>query len=310
MMPAVAAAQAPTNKTITVSLSVDTCVHVNNAEVRRLFRLELATSLPNASVGDGVGATQVTARCKSGKVELQVIDPLTAKVLVRRIELGNKGRERLLALAVMELLVASWVELAATPQPKVPVGDPAADAARKKTSALLRKRLAPEPWDISTSVRGSVSLGSVGFSAGGALSVSLDAPSGYGWGVDVVVERAGDSVALGEVKVSAFAAAVSAHLHRRWRAARWRAGGGVRVGGVTMSGKPGEPGVVGRSLTGLAAGPFVRGAVTRPLGKVLVELWLESGYHMVGVHGLVNGAEETSVEGMWMSAQLGVGWQW
>jgi len=110
--------------------------------------------------------------------------------------------------------------------------------------------------------------------------------------------------------VSAFAAALSAHIHRHWRGLRWRAGAGARVGGVTMSGKPSGPGVVGRSMTGLTAGPFIRGSVIRPIGRMLIELWLDSGYHVLGVHGLVNGTEQTSVEGLWLSAQLGVGWQW
>lgn len=310
-VPAIAGAQAPKEK-IVVSLSVDACVAVEMPEVRRLFRLELATSLPNAVEGDAKGAIQVTAACKGEVVELRVIDSLTAKVLVRRIDLGKKGRERLLALAIMELLVASWVELAATPRPKVPpVGKRAGPDARKDAGAFLRKRFQRKSWKISTTLRGGVTMGSIGPANGGALSVNLDAPNGFGWGIDMSVERASDDLALGEVSISTFSASVSAHAHRLWSGFRVRAAVGARVGGVTMLGKPSEPNVVGRSLTGLAAGPFVRVSASKPIfAKVLVGLWLEPGYHVFPVHGLVNGSEQTSVENVWFSARLGVGWQW
>lgn len=302
----------PPKGAVVVSLQVDPCVKVDVTEVRRLFRLEMATSLPNAVEGTAGATTRVTAGCKAGQVELQVIDALTAKVLVRRIRLGDKGRERLLALAIMELLVASWVELAATPRPRVtPVGGRGDIKTRRDASNFFRRKLRDESWEVSTTLRGGLSVGSIGMAGAGALSVNLDAPNGFGWGVDMMLERTTDRLALGEVTVSSFAAAVSIHLHRRWNTLRLRGALGARAGGVTMSGQPGQPGVVGRSLTALSAGPLLRASASKPLvDKVMIELWLDTGYHLFPVRGLVNGDEQASVTGPWLAAHVGVGWQW
>lgn len=301
-------------ESLAVSLSIDACVDVDTAEVRRLFGIELGTSVPDAVQTDDPDATQVQVTCDGELVSLKVQDPLTGKSLTRRISLGDKGRERLLALAVMELLVASWIELEATPDPKVePADKRAQDDARRSARQIAKRRLPPSNghWRTTTSVLGGVALASPGVQGGGGVRVEFDAPNGYGWGADIIVQRMTDQLALGDVEVSSIGGGLSVHAHRTWGALRFRGAVGARVGATTMTGKPSESGVEGGSFTGRFAGPFARLTVgVEALKHVSVELSAEPGYHLLPVRGTVDGVEETEVEGPWLAANLAVGVFW
>ena len=124
-----------------VSLVVDPCVAVDAVLVTRLFQVELGSAL--APLGNDPAITRVELGCADELVELRVHDAVTGKSLTRRIAAGPAtGRERLLALAAMELLVASWVELEATPAATRRSADSTADnAVRDSARAMVRRRL-------------------------------------------------------------------------------------------------------------------------------------------------------------------------
>jgi len=312
---AVVAAQ-PANGGLAVSLTVDACVDVDPREVRRLFSLELGTSVPDAVQSDTPEATLVEVLCDGALVELRVHDPVTGKSLTRRIELAGKGRERLLALAVMELLVASWVELEATPKPAVPGADTrAAPATRRHARAIVSKRLPSRSreggWRATTSLLGGVAIASPSLHGGGGIRVTFDGPSGFGWGADVLVHRATDELDLGAVRVSSVEGGLSVHAHWRWRTLTARFAAGARVGAVTLTGEATMDNVVGNSVTGLAGGPFARLTAGAELARhLVVELSVEPGYHLFPVRGFVDGSERTSVEGARLGSHLAVGWTW
>ena len=73
-----------------------------------------------------------------------MIDPTTGKSLARTValtEAAPNGRARLLALAVAELVVASWSELQSNPQPRAPPATPLAPyAAREAARAAVADR--------------------------------------------------------------------------------------------------------------------------------------------------------------------------
>ena len=105
---------------VPVSLEVDPCTGADSAEVRRVFELELGTSVPDNATGNGSGngrgdaEASVTIGCEETLILLRVRDSVTGKELSRRIDVPpGAGRERLLALAATELLLASWIELEA-----------------------------------------------------------------------------------------------------------------------------------------------------------------------------------------------------
>ncbi len=302
---------------IAVSLAIDPCVDVDAAEAQRLFALELGTSVPGAVQSDTEDATKIDATCDGNLVVLRVRDPLTGKELTRRISLGRKGRERLLALAVMELVVASWIELETTPKPAVPAADSRAPDASKRRARTIAKRRLPRrerertAW-VTTVALGTVSTGSAGLAAGGGIRVAYDGASGFGWAADMVAVRSSEDVALGTVAVRAVTGSASAHWHTALGPVRMRAGVGARLAAVTMTGTPSDPDVAtGDQLEGWAGGPFARlSATVRPVDNLTVGASIEPGYYVLPVRGTVDGVEETTIDGAWMSAHLAVGWSW
>jgi len=299
---------------LAVSLRIDKCVDVDAREVHRLFRIELGTSVPDAVQTDDADATQVQVLCDGELVSLRVQDPLTGKSLARRIALGDKGRERLLALAVMELLVASWIELEATPDPKVKPADKRGKGKASRSARRIAKRRLPPTngrWRTTTSVLGALSVESPGLHGGGGVRIELDAPSGYGWGADIIVQRTTHKLDLGDVTVSSVGGGLSVHAHRAWKSLRLRGALGARVGAASMSGEPTQPGVDGGSFTGRFAGPFARFTVGVEVARhITVQASAEPGYHLLPVRGTVDGAETTEVEGFWLAGTVALGVSW
>jgi hypothetical protein len=86
--------------------------------------------------------------------------------------------------------------------------------------------------------------------------------------------------------------------------------GGARVGQLKLKGEPKIEGTSGRSVTGLAGGPVVGLRLgTAVTGDLRVGADLELGYHLWSVRGNNDGgAHLMTVDGVWMSAALTVGW--
>ena len=125
-----------------VSINMVGCDAALAREAQRIAAIELRATLvdraPDATV------TQVTAACRSTVAALEVIDPTTGKSLARTValtETAPSGRARLLALAVAELVAASWSELQSNPQPRAPPATPLAPyAAREAARAAVADR--------------------------------------------------------------------------------------------------------------------------------------------------------------------------
>jgi len=301
-----------------VSLSIDPCVDADREQVERLFRVELGTSMPGAAATEGTPGepttgTQVVLGCDGDLIAIRVEDAVTGKSLVRRIAPGPRtGRERLLALAAMELLVASWVELEATPEPVAPpAGSVARSSERRSARELVRKRLPRSHWSTTAvAIGGSSWTG--GLRHGGGVRVTRDHTSGLGWGADVVAETAHEEVSLGEVTTTSLSGALTVHIGRRDGPVALRAAAGVRLWAVTMRGEPADGGaVIGRELTGFAGGPMARlvAQLTTRVGLTFA-LSLESGVHILEMRGTVDGHKGQTLEGAWLSARLGAGWTW
>ncbi|RMH43647.1 MAG: hypothetical protein D6689_04685 [Deltaproteobacteria bacterium] len=311
MVPAGVRAQTPPEG-VAVSLRIDACVDVDAAEVRRLFALELGASVPSAVERDDPDAIAVTAHCDGPLVQVGVRDPVTGKSLARRIRLGAKGRERLLALAMMELLVASWIELQAPPK-VAPADARAPEATRRSARAIATRRLpaAPPRWRATAAAVGGAVAGRDGWRLGGGVRVAFDGPASIGWGADVLVESGTRREPLGAVDVTALWGGAWVYVHRSWRSFRARAGVGGRVGSVTLSGRPAGPGVAGGTVSGKLAAPIARATVgILGAGRIAIELSAETGYHVYPVRGRVDGSDGVNVEGGWVAAYLGVGWSW
>jgi hypothetical protein len=142
---------------IGVTTTVDPCVPIDVAHFHRLLSIELGTSIDyRVDAPRQPGRTWVHLSCAPAGIELLLEDGITQKAMIRVLDLTQiepSSRTRLLALAVAEFVVASWVELRAVPRPSVP----AAGLAPPRAAAELAARTAedkavtlPQPMAATT----------------------------------------------------------------------------------------------------------------------------------------------------------------
>jgi hypothetical protein len=106
-----------------VRFTIDACVPVDGAETARLAAMELRAD----AVDTTDAATSVSVRCDGDRAILRVEDAATRKSVERAVRLADlrqRGAARLLALAVSELVFASWAELYEPSLPMEPADPP------------------------------------------------------------------------------------------------------------------------------------------------------------------------------------------
>ncbi|MEO1267754.1 MAG: hypothetical protein AAFX99_06625, partial [Myxococcota bacterium] len=102
-----------------VDIQSTSCDPLDIAELKRLIALELDLQL-TASPPQGAERIFVRLTCNAKRVTIAVDDPLTQKTLTRTLARSTARQERLLALAIVELLDVSWTELVLQPKPSTP----------------------------------------------------------------------------------------------------------------------------------------------------------------------------------------------
>jgi hypothetical protein len=146
---ALAAAPAHAQDLPRVSIDSD-CATVDGELLLQVVRVELGSAVVTGdTAADQVSLTRVTARCEGDQVRLRVDDPITGKALERTIEMGGIGdgepavRARVLGLAIVELVAASWIELEL--RPPEPARDTGARPAPRRSEdaaiAVVRRRM-------------------------------------------------------------------------------------------------------------------------------------------------------------------------
>lgn len=306
------AAQPRDDDGVGVSLTIDSCIDAKSELVQSLFLLELGTSDSPARQAEAEAETKVEVGCDGELIVIEVHDPVTGKSLVRRIGAGERsGRERLLALAVVELLVASWIELEATPDPVVTPADTVADKGTQDSAReIVRGRLpSPAPWQTTLSVHGTASWNDAVL-GGAGIGVARHSPRGFGWSADVTLQAGEDDVTLGAVSISSIGISGAVHLRREVGPTHLSVATGARFSAVTMTGEPEGGDVLGGRVSGVAGGPLVRVAGEMRAGSFTAILSIESGYNALEMRGLVDGEGETSIDGIWLGSVLAAGWSW
>ncbi len=318
-----------------VRLQLDRCVAVNAVEVRRVVAAELGALLvdplgpalapsrpaaPKVTQVDPEVAqvdpevTQVTVDCRDRLVVLRVSDPITGKSLERPIDLGSaepSARGRLLGLAVVELVSASWTELELRPRPAVaPASRTASEEARRAALQAVKTRVPPRAiaLRIAGTGRGDTFFGNARFLAGGGLRLTHDLPSGLSWSVDAVGQHGTASSSLGTTVADTISFGPAVGFQRRWPLIGLRIGGGFRGGAAHLEGRPGLARVQAGSGWGGWGGPMASVSVLFAVGRSLaVELGTEGGYVLFPVAGEVAGNRQLAIAGPWLGFQLGLG---
>ena len=288
-----------------VSIDIVGCDPALARESRRIAAIELRATLvdtaPDATV------TQVTATCRATAAELEVLDPTTGKSLGRTVtltEAPENGRARLLALAVAELVAASWSELQTNPKPRAPAATQLApNAAREAARAAVADRsielagaidvhlLASRDWLFGGGARAGVWISPLFFARFDALADYAE------------LTRAGGSVAVLMPSVSA-ALGTSGWLGPSVRPAISL---GLRAGYVRMNGIADGSAATPSHQQGVWLGPEVVLQVTAlARARIHPVLGVSAGVHLVGVRGTVSSGRDVEAVGLWGSINAAV----
>lgn len=291
----------------------DPCVGELAQAVQRLIDIELSTlssaSLPTA---------QAYVLCElTGAVTIRIDDPLTNKTLARTLDLSRvaaSARVRALALAVVELLAASWTEL---DRPTVSETQAVTLQPRVQDRAMLRANVTgflhakpPSRWLCTLGVAYSSALGD--FSA----APNLTAQASFAFSAPFV--------AFTQFQAGRrFAATPDGDIH--WDALTWMGGlglaakrgrfvvgayAGPKLAAGQIAGRPADAEKLrAREFAALllAASAHVVTAV-RVYDGLWLQLSLDRGWVITPVTTRLDGVAVAKLEGSWISGHGGLGW--
>lgn len=286
------------------------CEQSLEAEVRRIVGVELRASAVE-TVSPGQSATRLVAICRGSEVDLVLEDSGTSNQLVRTLPLAEAvptGRARLLALAVAELVVASWQErqsdpvpMAPSPSPDVPsapVADAVANARLARTSVgveamgVVRVFPGASLWLLGAGARGVVALSR-------PLVLTIDGSAEWG--------QAARGTGQVRARVMAGALGLAWGIDRAWAFIMpWMA---ARAGVARLAGEPNVgSSTAGETQSGMWLGPEIGACITfLPRAPMTLTLALSVGVTMRGVRGDVVGESSVSMRGPWAALVAGVG---
>jgi hypothetical protein len=296
---------------VPVAVTIDPCVEVRQAEVGRVVEIELRIKLSPPSAE----ATRAEVTCEGDAVEIRVDDPITRKRLTRRVpvvSLGASTKSRLLALAVVELVSASWTELESDVPPAVePEGPKPNPIVRDDARKVVKARSAPAAPRWRTSLIGGpgYDVSSLGLSWGGGARVRYRLTSSIGLTSDVFAEGGARDDPRGRISwQKASAAAFVTWFHDVGTRHRVEIGAGARGGYLKLAGSPGDSSIEGSAFSAMWGGPELLATFSsRVAGALFVEVTGAAGYATLPVRGLADGARVAGIDGVWLRPTIGVG---
>lgn len=302
-----------------VVLEVEPCLPVDPVQVRHLVAIELGAQLLDTDPSpptEARGLIRARVGCRDALVELHVDDGVTGKELVRAVDLARQDpavHPRLIAVALAELVFASWAELLVTPRPAVqPATPPPPPATRAASSDRVARKLPPALPD--TGIHGSA-IGSLLFLfsgapvlAGGGLRLGGDHRRHVSWDFDFSALHGVSSTALGKVTTDLLSSRATLMGHYRLPHLLLRGGAGLRMGAARMSGSPIDPmQVEARSVWALWGGPLVGLGLSAAAARLRIDLSFEAGYVLWPVAARVSGVRQVALEDAWFGLTLGLG---
>jgi hypothetical protein len=307
-----------------IHLEVEPCGGaVSSPEVARIAALELRAESVE-TVNRPTSTTRVRVQCVGHRAIISVFDPLTEKSLARAIELDTvaaPSRSRLLALAVAELVAASWIELDTNLAPVAmgppPASEPlSADAARASAVDAAR-RVARGPREgMAPSWRALGFVSGLWFPldpsplAGVGIGVGVDPYASIGIDVDAMVLHGSSAFALGTVSSDLVCAGAAIRLTHSLGRVVVHGGPGIRAGYARLGGTPLSAALAsGHTVSGGWAAPTVAiGASYAPGRHFLLDGTVEAGDVVVPVRGSIDGVGEIGVHGALLGMRVGAGW--
>ncbi len=285
-----------------VSIVMVGCEETLAREAQRIAAIELRAALIEET--PDAATTQVEASCTAETAAIRVVDPTTGKSLERSVALSATpptARPRLLALAIAELVTASWYELERNPEPKAP---PALPLAPQRAREAAREAVARLPVEFAAVADANLLASGDWVAGGGARSEVWIAPwiflrvDGLAHYADL--QRPSGTVAL---TMGSASAALGASFGAAWLQPRVSLG--LRGGYAWMSGVGGSSATTGYHQEGPWGGPELAAeAAAWPRAHVHPVLSLSAGVHVLGVRGTVNEGRDILVTGLWGGLSL------
>lgn len=303
-----------------VVTTLDPCVPIELPRFRRLLSVELGTSIEyQPEAPREPGRTWVHVSCSPAGIELRLEDGVTRKSMMRVLDpqpIESADRTRLLALAVAEFVVASWVELRVTPRPSVPAaGAPPPPAATAAATRSLEQRmpeaqLPPDIWQITlgagmqmyTSQSGVLPMFSLrlGMAALRPVTFVLGGDMGF---MDVPLER--EQVPVGAIDTLHISGVAALVFGGELGGLSLSAGPGVRFGLVRMVGESRLAELEAFSRFAPEVGVLALGRVGYRLASWFdLGLELEGGFVTLPVKAAVRDFVLVEFSGGWFSAGL------
>ncbi|MEY4581077.1 MAG: hypothetical protein RL701_5780 [Pseudomonadota bacterium] len=305
---------------------------ISHEQFLRVLAIELGTSIEfSPSAAQDRDGTVIRVGCSAHGIDLQLNDSVTRKAMQRSVEMPDVDiatRSRLLALAVAEFVVASWVELQlAKPPPIEPVGPRARPEQALHASRLASERLPPpafprlrEPPSAPTRWLAGVSFEGTAFARGGLggqLSLHGEQrPSAHlALGLAVSVSHAEWAVRVQNADASARLTSTSGRLSLAFVTTlgplEWLIGGGARFGLVHIAGRAVQntrPGLVAVEFYAPWGGPALQLSAASHWDHLRIGLELELGYVTQPVEAVAEGETVAELAGLWGSAGLKLSW--
>lgn len=300
-----------------VAVSVDPCVPVDHGKLHELLAIELGTSTAQGSAP--AAATRVSVNCSPLGIELRVEDRVTRKSMARVLpasSFADASSTRLLALAIAEFVVASWIELRVQPAPAVePVGPPAGEAARRVAESAVEGRApagSARRHERALFAGGGVQLWSAHDIElfGGGLRILLPLSDAFVWTVSV--DLAGGTTELAYGRLGVFTAATTLAIALQLRLhdqLRLQLGPGGRLGFTRIAGDADPVRAEDDAFIAPYGGPiWLSRVVLHPNATLRVALDLEVGLTTLPASAEIEG-EGTALEldGLWFSSMLAAG---
>jgi len=284
-------------------VTLERCPRVSESEVRRLTRIELANG------GSSTLRIRATVECVASEAVVRVDDPVTRKSLSRTIDLANvdaKVLPRYLALAIAELVEASWAELT-LPAPRVvePSGEAPGQEVRAAAEAQVR---APGPLRLEAFALARRFPSSKLWQLGGGVRLALSGPI-LGGLLEIDAAHGQRDTGLGQIAVDSATAALSLTGTVPLDSSVTFTGSlGGRVGVGIVTGTPFDSALIrGGSFAAVWLGPCASVKAIASLGHWFASLALEGGLTLLGVQGTFNGLSGPGLVGPWFGLSLGIG---
>jgi hypothetical protein len=317
-----------------ISTRVDPCVPVDLEQFHRVLAIELGTSIDySADANARHGATTIWLSCTTNGIELHLGDALTRKSMTRVLDLARveqASRSRLLALAVAEFVVASWVELRLTEAPAIPsVGGPQVSGKAQQVAARIAQARLPAAGSVFDEFAWRFGVGfqlqaflSAPYPLVPSLGVQLvqraTRPALFALALqyghrDLAVQSAGQT--FGDMRLTTASALLSVSYSVQLADFELSAGAGGRIGMVQAAGRTAQVGIRAWSFYDVWGGPaLVLGAAYRANARLSLVAEFEAGVVLRPLRVLMGDVEQNSqrvlmrIERGWGSAWAGFGW--